>query len=124
MTDGHKTVDIVLANLHTRLFPAEGWSSETERSNAFWEAKDILFAMVKEKDAEIAELKKQKENIALFFDVLKRRKIDLNQFDESDHLNRRLAEFHNETIDTVIAQFRRVVREAGYTEDVEGGATI
>ena len=65
-----------------------------------------------------------KQDITLFFDVLKRRTIDLNQFDESDHLNRRLAEFHNETIGTVIAQFRRVVMEAGYPEEVEGGASV
>ena len=65
-----------------------------------------------------------KENIAEFFDILRRRKIDLSTFEASDHLNRRIAEFHNETLDTIIAQFRRVVLEAGYTEEVDGGATV
>ncbi len=65
-----------------------------------------------------------KENIVEFFDILRRRKIDLSTFETSDHLNRRIAEFHNETMDTIIAQFRQVVLEAGYPEEVAGGVTV
>jgi len=58
-----------------------------------------------------------KEDIRVFLDILQRRKTSLDEFDEGDHLNRRLAQFHNETIDTVIAQFKAVIREAGYVDD-------
>lgn len=57
------------------------------------------------------------EDIRLFLDLLERRYVDLNEFEQGDHLNRKIAQFHNETIDTVIAQFRQVLKEAGYVEE-------
>lgn len=63
-----------------------------------------------------------REDITVFLDILQRRKVDPNAFEENDHLNRKIAQFHNETMDTVIAQFRQVVKEAGYVDEtVEGG---
>lgn len=59
------------------------------------------------------------EDICLFLDLLQRRKVDLSEFDESKRgqAERKLAEFHNETMDTVIAQYRQVAKEAGYIEE-------
>ena len=61
-----------------------------------------------------------KQDIALFFDVLKRRKTNPDQFDTTTaegRANHMLATFHNETIETVIAQFKQVLKEAGYPEE-------
>jgi hypothetical protein len=58
-----------------------------------------------------------REDIRVFLDILQRRHVRLDEFEESDHLNRRLAEFHNETIDTIIAQFKSLLRDTGYVEE-------
>ncbi len=62
-----------------------------------------------------------REDITVFLDILQRRKVDPDAFEVSDHLNRKLAQFHNETMDTIIAQFRQVVKEAGYVEEIVEG---